>query len=86
MVNEQLRYAIAVLKGNKFKTYPRNRVYWVLGVIEDMERFGWLWQARILRSHLNRYISLQAPRGEEPDLLSEEGEEEISSYTLGRIP
>jgi hypothetical protein len=56
MVNEQLRYAIRVLKGGGFKTFPRNRFIWVLGVIEGFEKEGWVWQAKILRSHLHRFL------------------------------
>jgi len=83
-----LRYAISVLGENPpFRTFESNRVAWVLGVMEDFEKFGWFWQARILRSHLHRYLKahpLQAPRGA-PDLLSG-GEEEVSCYTLEGFP
>ena len=80
LANEQLRYAISVLGLNPpFKTFTRNRVAWVLGVVDDLEKFGWFWQARVLRCHLHRYLRdhrLQAPK--EPDLLPG-GEEEVSS-------
>jgi len=88
LANEQLRYAISVLgKNPPFKTFERNRVAWVLGVLEDLEKFGWFWQARVLRFHLHRYLKahpLQAPRGA-PDLIPQ-GDEGVSCYTLEGFP
>ena len=87
LANEQLRYAISVLGLNPpFKTFERNRVAWILGVIEDLEKFGWFWQARILRCHLHRYLRdhrLQAPQA--PDLIPQ-GDEGVSPYTLEGFP
>ena len=83
LVNEQLRYAISVLGSNPpFKTFERNRVVWVLGVLEDLEKNSWFWQARVLQFHLHRYLRdhrLQSPK--ETDLLPR-GEEEVSSIIL----
>ena len=59
--NDQMRYAIRVLSGKNppFETFRSNKIGWVLGVIEDLECFGWKWQSRILRAHLNRYLQNQ---------------------------
>ena len=67
--NEQLRYAIRVLHGLEFRTFEENRISWVRGIIHDLERSGWFWQARILRSHLNEFL-----RGREPSTSSFEDE------------
>ena len=87
LANEQLRYAISVLgKNPPFKTFERNRVVWVLGVLEDLEKNSWFWQSRVLRFHLHRYLRdhrLQAPQA--PDLIPQ-GDEGVSCYTLEGFP
>ena len=58
--NDQLRYALRVLgKNPPFLTFKRNKIAWVLGVIEDLEVYGWRYQAKILRSHLRLYLQKQ---------------------------
>ena len=72
--NDQMRYAIRVLSGKNppFETFKKNKIGWVLGVIEDLELYGWRYQAKILRSHLYRFLRNQ---GRDFDSSLEEKEE-----------
>lgn len=54
IVNERLRYAIEVLQGEHFKTYPENRILFAINEKRTFEAWGFWWQAKILGHHINK--------------------------------
>jgi len=53
--NEQLSFAIQVLKGRRVGCVPKGRVSIALMVKERLEGFGFWWQVGILEIWLNRF-------------------------------
>jgi len=53
--NNQLRYAIRVLKGRAFRSTPEGRIEVALFIKRRLERYGFWWQAKEVDGWVHRY-------------------------------
>ena len=53
--NEQLSYAIQVLKGRKMVSLPKGRLHVALLIKEKLKEFGFFWQSDVLNIWISRF-------------------------------
>jgi len=55
MANDQLRFALSVLRGEIVISQPKGRIQIALLIRDRLKDWGFWWQVRILEFHLHRF-------------------------------